>query len=87
MKDNHISGVPVVDGVGVGPHRLVGILTNRDVRFANDMDQKVGDLMTRDVVTVRDGATQDDAKRLLHENRIEKLVRIDAEALYWSDYC
>ncbi len=79
MKDNHISGVPVVEGVGVGPHRLVGILTNRDVRFANDMNQKVGDLMTRDVVTVRDGATQDDAKRLLHENRIEKLVVVDVK--------
>ncbi len=79
MKDHHISGVPVVDGVGVGPHRLVGILTNRDVRFASDMEQKVGDLMTREVVTVRDGATQDDAKRLLHENRIEKLVVVDAK--------
>ena len=79
MKDHHISGVPVVEGDGVGPHRLVGILTNRDVRFASDMDQRVGDLMTREVVTVRDGATQDDAKRLLHENRIEKLVVVDAE--------
>ena len=79
MKDHHISGVPVVEGVGVGPHRLVGILTNRDVRFASDMEQKVGDLMTREVVTVRDGATQDDAKRLLHENRIEKLVVVDAK--------
>ena len=79
MKDHHISGVPVVEGVGVSPHRLVGILTNRDVRFASDMDQRVGDLMTREVVTVRDGATQDDAKRLLHENRIEKLVVVDAE--------
>ena len=79
MKDHHISGVPVVEGVGVGPHRLVGILTNRDVRFASEMNQRVGDLMTREVVTVRDGATQDDAKRLLHENRIEKLVVVDAE--------
>ena len=79
MKDHHISGVPVVEGVGVGPHRLVGILTNRDVRFASDMEQKVGDLMTREVVTVRDGATQDEAKRLLHENRIEKLVVVDAK--------
>jgi IMP dehydrogenase len=43
------------------------------------MEQRVGDLMTREVVTVRDGATQDDAKRLLHENRIEKLVVVDAK--------
>lgn len=79
MKDHRISGVPVVDGSGTGPHQLVGILTNRDVRFANDMMQKVGDLMTRDVVTVRDGATQEEAKKLLHEHRIEKLVVIDAK--------
>ena len=41
MKDHRISGVPVVDGSGTGPHQLVGILTNRDVRFANDMMQKL----------------------------------------------
>jgi len=79
MQENRISGVPVVEGSGVGPHKLVGILTNRDVRFASDKSQKVGDLMTRNVVTVRDGATQEDAKRLLHENRIEKLVVVDAQ--------
>lgn len=79
MKAHHISGIPVVDGHGIGPHPLVGILTHRDVRFASDMTQQVGDLMTRDVVTVRDGASQDDAKRLLHENRIEKLVVVDAD--------
>ena len=79
MEENRISGIPVVDGTGTGPQKLVGILTNRDVRFASDRSQKVGDLMTREVVTVRDGATQEDAKRLLHENRIEKLVVIDGD--------
>jgi len=79
MEENRISGIPVVDGTGTGPQKLVGILTNRDVRFASDRSQKVGDLMTREVVTVRDGATQKDAKRLLHENRIEKLVVIDGD--------
>jgi IMP dehydrogenase len=79
MAENHISGVPVVEGAGLGPHKLVGILTNRDVRFASDRSQKVGDLMTREVVTVRDGATQGDAQRLLHENRIEKLVVVDSK--------
>lgn len=79
MKHHQISGIPVVEGTGVGPQKLVGILTNRDVRFASDHNQKVGDLMTRDVVTVRDGASHQDAKILLHEHRIEKLVVVDAE--------
>jgi IMP dehydrogenase len=57
----------------------VGILTNRDVRFATDPNQKVADLMTRTVVTVKDGTATDEARRLLHEHRIEKLVVVDAE--------
>ena len=77
MSTNVISGIPVVEGVGDGPHHLVGILTNRDVRFASDLAQKVADLMTRDVITVNEAATQADAKRLLHEHRIEKLVVVD----------
>ena len=79
MSSHAISGIPVVEGAGKGPHRLVGILTNRDVRFASDMTQKVADLMTRDVITVNEAASQDDAKRLLHEHRIEKLVVVDAD--------
>ena len=80
MMDFHqISGIPVVEAGGVGPQVLVGILTNRDVRFASDRSQKVGDLMTREVVTVRDGASHEEAKKLLHENRIEKLVVVDAD--------
>ena len=79
MSSHAISGIPVVEGAGKGPHKLVGILTNRDLRFASDMTQKVADLMTRDVITVNEAASQDDAKRLLHEHRIEKLVVVDAD--------
>jgi len=78
MEVNRISGIPVVDGQGAG-NRLVGILTNRDVRFATDPNQRVADLMTKNVVTVKDGAAPDEARRLLHEHRIEKLVVVDAD--------
>src|SRR5476651_348047 len=76
MKDNRISGVPVVERAGNGgPGKLVGILTNRDVRFATDPRQRVAELMTKDdLVTVREGVSQDEAKRLLHQHRIEKLL-------------
>jgi IMP dehydrogenase len=74
MKDNHISGIPVVESGGIGqPGKLVGILTNRDVRFATDPRQKVSELMTKKLITVREGVGQDEAKRLLHQHRIEKL--------------
>jgi len=77
MQENRISGVPVVKG-DKAPGRLVGILTNRDVRFATDPRQKIADLMTRDsLVTVREGVSQDEAKRLLHQHRIEKLLVVD----------
>ena len=78
METHYISGIPVVDGKGSGK-KLVGILTNRDVRFATDPNQRVADLMTRAVVTVKDGTTTDEARRLLHEHRIEKLVVVDAD--------
>jgi IMP dehydrogenase len=81
MQDNHISGVPVVTGDRASdriPGRLVGILTNRDVRFATDPRQKVADLMTKDrLVTVHEGVSQEEAKRLLHQHRIEKLLVVD----------
>ena len=77
MELHRISGIPVVAGTGSG-NKLVGILTNRDVRFATDLSQHVADLMTRDVVTVKEGTTTDEARRLLHEHRIEKLVVVDA---------
>ena len=75
MQDNRISGVPVVEK---GSGKLVGILTNRDVRFATDASQKVSELMTRDdLVTVKDGIDMEEAKRLLHKHRIEKLLVVD----------
>jgi IMP dehydrogenase len=79
MKDHGISGIPVVEGGGAGKAgKLVGILTNRDVRFATDPRQKVAELMTRErLITVREGVGQDEAKRLLHQNRIEKLLVVD----------
>ena len=84
MQENHISGIPVVEGGNgqqrKGPGKLVGILTNRDVRFATDKRQKVSELMTKDrLVTVRESVDQDEAKRLLHQHRIEKLLVVDAD--------
>src|SRR3954469_24007167 len=79
MKDNNISGVPVVEGGGNGKAgKLVGILTNRDVRFATDLRQSVAELMTKDgLITVNESVGQDEAKRLLHQHRIEKLLVVD----------
>ncbi|MDP6343857.1 MAG: IMP dehydrogenase [Alphaproteobacteria bacterium] len=76
LMDGHgISGIPVVEA---GSGRLVGILTNRDVRFATDLQQPVSELMTKDdLVTVKDGADSAAAKRLLHKHRIEKLLVVD----------
>jgi len=81
MTENRISGIPVVEGGGNGrPGKLVGILTNRDVRFATDKRQKISELMTKDnLVTVREGVGQDEAKRLLHQHRIEKLLVVDGD--------
>ena len=80
MKENSISGIPVVEGGGNGKAgKLVGILTNRDVRFATDPRQEVAELMTRDLITVRENVCQDEAKRLLHQHRIEKLLVVDAQ--------
>jgi len=77
MERHNISGIPVVEN-GATPGRLVGILTNRDVRFASDPTQRVAELMTRDrLVTVTETVDQDEAKRLLHQHRIEKLLVVD----------
>ncbi len=77
-KRHHISGIPVVAKKGEGPQRLVGIITNRDVRFETDMNKTVAELMTREnLATVREGATPEEARRLLQERRIEKLVVVD----------
>jgi IMP dehydrogenase len=75
MEMHKISGVPVVEGGGRG--KLVGILTNRDVRFATNPATPVSELMTRKLVTVKDGVNREDARRLLHHHRIEKLLVVD----------
>src|SRR5438093_1223880 len=81
MKSHGISGIPVVERSPEGsPGKLVGILTNRDVRFANDPRQRVAELMTKDrLVTVRESVGHQEAKRLLHQHRIEKLIVVDAQ--------
>jgi IMP dehydrogenase len=80
MDRNHISGVPVVKGNGKGPGTLVGILTNRDVRFATDKRQPIAELMTKEnLVTVRENVPIEEAKKLLHKHRIEKLLVVDEE--------
>jgi len=76
MEKYKISGIPVVEG---SQNKLVGILTNRDVRFANDYNQSVSALMTRNVITVKENVSTDDARKLLHTNRIEKLVVVDED--------
>ncbi|HTJ58772.1 MAG TPA: IMP dehydrogenase [Devosiaceae bacterium] len=81
MRANRISGIPVVSNGGAGGRatgKLVGILTNRDVRFASNDRQTIAELMTHEnLVTVRDGVSKEDAKRLLHAHRIEKLLVVD----------
>jgi IMP dehydrogenase len=74
MKANRISGIPVVEKNG----RLAGILTNRDVRFAENPRQPVSELMTHsNLAVVPIGTSQDEAKRILHQRRIEKLLVVD----------
>ena len=74
MAQNKISGIPVTDAAG----KLVGILTNRDVRFAENPMQPVRELMTTEnLATVPLGTSQEDARRLLHQRRIEKLLVVD----------
>ncbi len=74
LKQRHkVSGIPVVDQFG----KLCGIITNRDVRFATDLNMNVAELMTRNLVTVPEGVDRTEAKRLLHKHRIEKLIVVD----------
>lgn len=76
MKRYRISGLPVTDADG----KLVGIMTNRDLRFVTNTDQRVSSLMTaKDLVTVPVGTTLDEAKELLHKHRIEKLLVVDKD--------
>ncbi|WP_323991019.1 MULTISPECIES: IMP dehydrogenase [Nguyenibacter] len=77
MSRHGISGLPVIERE---TKKLVGMLTNRDVRFATDPDQQVRDLMTREnLVTVRSDVGRDQARQLLHRHRIEKLLVVDDE--------
>ena len=74
MARHRISGIPVVEASG----KLVGILTNRDVRFAENHAQPVSELMTsQNLATVKAGVSQAEAQRLLHQRRIEKLLVVD----------
>jgi IMP dehydrogenase len=75
MRKHDVSGLPVVEG-----RRLVGILTSRDVRFETNLDQPVERLMTKQLVTVKPTVTQDEARALLHEKRIEKLLVVNEVA-------
>lgn len=76
MTEHRISGIPVVEANG----KLCGILTNRDVRFAENPLQPVSELMTRDnLATVQAGVSQEEAQRLLHQRRIEKLLVVDGD--------
>ncbi len=76
MARHRISGIPVVEASG----RLVGILTNRDVRFAENPAQPVSELMTsQNLATVKEGVSQEEAQRLLHQRRIEKLLVVDTD--------
>ncbi len=75
MSKYHISGVPVVTGK---KRKLVGIVTNRDLRFETNLDQKVGDVMTKkNLITAPVGITLEESKALLHKHRIEKLLVVD----------
>ncbi len=76
MKTHRISGIPIVEKSG----KLCGILTNRDVRFAENAKQNVSELMTREnLATVRIGTSQEEARRILHQRRIEKLLVVDED--------
>jgi IMP dehydrogenase len=76
MKANRISGIPVVEESG----KLVGIVTNRDVRFAESPKQPISELMTKDnLATVPIGTSQEEAMRILHQRRIEKLLVVDRD--------
>src|SRR5215813_12322495 len=77
MAEHQISGIPVVER---GTNKLVGILTNRDVRFADNKAEPVRQLMTKDrLITVGEGVKREEAKRLLHQYRIEKLLVVDRD--------
>ena len=74
MRRHRISGLPVVaDG------QAIGILTNRDIRFVQRLDEPVETLMTRDLITAPEGLSLSESKELLHANRIEKLIVVNEQ--------
>jgi IMP dehydrogenase len=75
MRVHGFSGLPVVDD-----SRLVGIVTSRDVRFESELDKPVYEVMTKKLITAEDGITADEARRVLHKHRIEKLLVVDRSA-------
>ena len=79
MSENQISGIPVVEKTNKRPGKLVGIVTNRDVRFATQKDQPIAELMTKTLITVSTTVSREEAKRLLHHHRIEKLLVVDED--------
>ncbi len=70
IKEKSISGIPVVNK----KNEILGIITNRDLRFSRNDKAKVRDLMTKDVITIKQGYSSNEAKKLLHKHRIEKLI-------------
>ncbi len=75
MNETNFSGFPVVDA----HNKLLGILTSRDMRFENDMSKKVADVMTKQLITAKEGISLEDAKQMMHDNRIEKLPIVSEE--------
>jgi IMP dehydrogenase len=82
MKRHGISGIPVTQG-----RRLVGILTSRDVRFEQNLDRKVEEVMTKKLITAREGVSKAAALELLHSNRIEKLLLVDEAGVEGVKVC
>ncbi len=74
MQKYNISGIPITEN-----GKLVGILTNRDMRFEKDTTQRIAELMTKDLITVPEGTTLEEAKEILHKHRIEKLPVVDKD--------
>ena len=75
MQENEVSGFPVLNDSG----DLVGILTNRDIRFSENMEEKISNLMTKNVITINKNATKKEIKELFYKHRIEKLVVVDGK--------
>ena len=72
MREKNISGLPITEG-----GRLVGILTNRDLRFEKELDRRISEVMTREVITVSEGTTLEEAKEIMQTHKIEKLPVVD----------